>query len=70
MIFKLLIPIFSTKFIHHTKKRVYLHVCSNVLIVFFLELSSTQRNLAKTLRDFKFETIGSTQTDDERVIGE
>jgi len=31
-------------------------------------LSRAQRNLAKTFADFKFETIGTSQTDDEIVI--
>lgn len=41
--------------------RMYCHV---------LELSGAHRNFAKTLGEFKFDTIGSTQTDDERAVGE
>ncbi|GBM17406.1 hypothetical protein AVEN_119448-1 [Araneus ventricosus] len=33
------------------------------------ELSRAQRNLANTLNNFKLETIGSSQTDDEVIIG-
>jgi len=33
------------------------------------DLSKAQRNLSKTLIEFRFECIGSEQTDDEIVIG-
>ncbi|OQR74686.1 rho GTPase-activating protein 26-like, partial [Tropilaelaps mercedesae] len=33
------------------------------------DLSRAQRNLAKTFSEFRFETIGTSQTDDEIVIG-
>jgi len=32
-------------------------------------LSKAQRNLSKTLTEFRFECIGSEQTDDEIIIG-
>lgn len=35
---------------------------------FFSELSQAQRTLSKSLKEFNFECIGSTQTDDEQVI--
>lgn len=34
-----------------------------------LELSKCQKKLAQSLHEFRFETIGANQTDDERVIG-
>lgn len=34
----------------------------------FTDLSRTQRTLSKSLGEFNFECIGSTQTDDEQVI--
>lgn len=37
--------------------------------MYFVELSIAQRAFAKSLKEFKFITIGSTQTDDERKIG-
>uniref|UniRef100_A0A914VZW4 Rho GTPase-activating protein 26 n=1 Tax=Plectus sambesii TaxID=2011161 RepID=A0A914VZW4_9BILA len=38
------------------------------LIAAAKKLSATQRAFAKTLREFKLESVGTTQTDDERVI--
>lgn len=35
---------------------------------FFSDLSRAQRTLSKSLAEFNFECIGSTQTDDEQVI--
>lgn len=49
-------------------------IYSFLLFIFFYffsrvtELSQAQRSFAKCLEGFKFECIGSTQTDDERVI--
>lgn len=48
----------------------------NIKIIFDLtsyiftltDLSRCQRTLAKSLNEFNFECIGSTQTDDEQVI--
>lgn len=34
----------------------------------FADLSKAQRTLSKSLEEFPFECIGSTQTDDEQVI--
>lgn len=34
----------------------------------FSDLSRAQRQLSKSLDEFNFECIGSTQTDDEQVI--
>lgn len=34
------------------------------------DLSRCQRTLAKSLNEFNFECIGSTQTDDEQVIAD
>lgn len=39
----------------------------NFLLV---DLSRCQRTLAKSLNEFNFECIGSTQTDDEQVIAD
>lgn len=39
-------------------------------IVFVVDLSRCQRTLAKSLNEFNFECIGSTQTDDEQVIAD
>jgi hypothetical protein len=36
----------------------------------FSDLSRAQRNFSKILIEFKFETIGDKQTDDEISIGE
>lgn len=41
----------------------------DVIHTYFAELSIAQRAFAKSLKEFKFVTIGSTQTDDERKIG-
>jgi hypothetical protein len=38
------------------------------LITCTKKLSQAQKSFANTLRDFKIETVGTTQTDDERVI--
>lgn len=38
------------------------------LLFSFADLSRAQRQLAKSLAEFNFECIGSTQTDDEQVI--
>jgi len=35
----------------------------------FVDFSKAQRVLSKTLIDFRFECIGSEQTDDEIIIG-
>lgn len=35
---------------------------------FLSDLSRAQRTLSKSLAEFNFECIGSTQTDDEQVI--
>lgn len=40
----------------------------NFSFFFFTELSQAQRTLSKSLKEFNFECIGSTQTDDEQVI--
>lgn len=48
--------------------RILCHV-RRVIHNCFAELSVAQRAFAKSLKDFKFVTIGSTQTDDERKIG-
>jgi hypothetical protein len=45
-------------------------VLSTCLAICVSDLSKAQRSFAKTLIDFKFECIGSEQTDDEIVIGE
>lgn len=37
-------------------------------LLLFSDLSRAQRLLAKSLAEFNFECIGSTQTDDEQVI--
>jgi Rho GTPase-activating protein 26 len=37
---------------------------------FFADLSRAQRTLSKSLGEFNFECIGSTQTDDEQVIAD
>jgi len=34
-----------------------------------VDLSKAQRSLSKTLTEFRFECIGSEQTDDEIIIG-
>lgn len=41
-----------------------------MLFSFFADLSRAQRTLSKSLSDFNFECIGSTQTDDEQVIAD
>lgn len=38
------------------------------VFLFSADLSRTQRQLARSLAEFNFECIGSTQTDDEQVI--
>lgn len=38
------------------------------LFFLFTDLSRAQRQLSKSLDEFNFECIGSTQTDDEQVI--
>lgn len=43
----------------------YLHAS-----LLFTDLSRCQRTLAKSLNEFNFECIGSTQTDDEQVIAD
>lgn len=35
----------------------------------FIDLSRAQRTLSETLNNFNFECIGTSQTDDEMVIG-
>lgn len=40
----------------------------NFVSVSFAGLSRAQRQLSKSLAEFNFECIGSTQTDDEQVI--
>lgn len=41
----------------------------NKIVFFFVTgLSRAQRQLARSLNEFNFECIGSTQTDDEQVI--
>lgn len=52
----LFIPLYSIR-------NVYLFV-----FLFFADLSRTQRQLSRSLAEFNFECIGSTQTDDEQVI--
>ena len=37
--------------------------------IYFTDLSNAQRRLSQTLTNFKFECIGSQQTEDEMVIG-
>ena len=44
-------------------------VSSSVLECIVADLSKAQRSLSKTLCEFRFECIGSEQTDDEIVIG-
>ena len=39
-----------------------------IFLVFTTALSTAQRRLAATLGNFKFECIGSNQTDDELII--
>lgn len=43
-------------------------VCNNSRTI--SDLSRCQRTLAKSLNEFNFECIGSTQTDDEQVIAD
>lgn len=40
------------------------------LALLFADLSRAQRTLSKSLNEFNFECIGSTQTDDEQVIAD
>ena len=39
-------------------------------LILFLGLSRAQRTLSRSLKEFNFECIGSTQTDDEQVIAD
>ena len=32
-------------------------------------MTLAQKSLANTLKEFKIETVGTTQTDDERILG-
>jgi len=45
---------------------VYPYRCNFCIVA---ALSKAQRNLSKTLTEFRFECIGSEQTDDEISIG-
>lgn len=45
-----------------------MHLTNIDFPLFILDLSRAQRQLARSLAEFNFECIGSTQTDDEQVI--
>jgi len=45
------------------------YIFSHVFNYIVADLSKAQRSLSKTLMEFRFECIGSEQTDDEIVIG-
>lgn len=51
----------------HCSDSQYINV-HRFVFLFSVDLSRTQRQLARSLAEFNFECIGSTQTDDEQVI--
>jgi BAR domain of APPL family len=52
-------------FVRFVNISIFFPICS-----FPTDLSRCQRTLAKSLNEFNFECIGSTQTDDEQVIAD
>lgn len=55
--------------LNNSFKALLLIFCS-FFLYFIADLSRAQRTLSKSLSDFNFECIGSTQTDDEQVIAD
>lgn len=50
---------------------LFLHIINGEMkhfLLFVTELGDAQRSFAKCLRGLKFECVGDTQTDEERVI--
>lgn len=56
--------------INQVWKRMVLYWTNEHILSFLLVLSQKQRTLAKSLKEFNFECIGSAQTDDEQVISD